>query len=426
MVTGRRTNGQIVAAGVAGGVIGAVGGAAMTSALGVGPLPGVVLGGVLLGVVSAWADAHRAPGRPQPLSVRILGSVFFAAMAGWLLELALPDWPGWIPCLLIGAGTGAIGFRLSKVVLGAVVGVVVGLGFEVWAPEAGWAVPVSSTVLIYRILAGWLWRGQDQVWIMGEEMRPDQARYVVPFTEATGHVGVDYLERYARSVGASFSREPPDIGIVESLDSLRGPRFDPDSTHPLIREFYEHTSRFTLSINPEWKPWMKLPYRIYRQTIARPLGQANAPFEIEEAQRGILSWIDAIDLDDDGVTDFRAWIRAYQDGEPIYIGIYTVQQIEGVAYVAVGFPIPTGNFTATLVPSQIRNDGLLLSSHGDVPYAGHYLSFVDDEGNLTTLQLRAFGEEIEVFVTEGELRTEHRFSLAGLLFLTLHYDIHRK
>jgi hypothetical protein len=320
---------------------------------------------------------------------------------------------------------GAIGFRLVKVALGAISGLLVGLGFDLWASGIGWAVPVAVTVLVYRIVAGWSWRGRDQVRIMGEGMVQDEALYVVPFAEVTGHVGVDYLERYAQDVGARFDRRPVDIGIIDSLDLLAGPSFDPDVVHSMVRDFYEHTSRFKLSIVPEWRPWMRLPYRVYRDTVAKPLGQANAPFEIEEVQRGVDSWIDTIDTDYDGVADVRAWIRAYEDGEPLYVGIYTVKMIEDIAYVAVGFPLPSSNFTATLLPSNHRGDGLLLRSHADVPYAGHYLSFIAENGELTTLQLRAFGEEIDVFVDNGELRTEHRFTLGGVVFLTLHYEMRR-
>ena len=41
------------------------------------------------------------------------------------------------------------------------------------------------------------------------------------------------------------------------------------------------------------------------------------------------------------------------------------------------------------------------------------------------LKLLSFQERIHVYVTGGELRTEHSFSLAGQRFLTLHYEIER-
>ena len=125
--------------------------------------------------------------------------------------------------------------------------------------------------------------------------------------------------------------------------------------HPLIREFYEHTSRFKLSIVPEWRRWMKPGYELFKRVVAEPLGQAAIPSNIEEAQRGMVSTIDTIDLDGDEEIDIRGWIRTFADsGKPIYVGIYTSFRHEDRGYVSVGFPIPSANFTATLVP---RNDG---------------------------------------------------------------------
>ena len=104
--------------------------------------------------------------------------------------------------------------------------------------------------------------------------------------------------------------------------------------------------------------------------IARPFGQANAPFDVEEVQRGVVSWIDTIDLDHTGKVDFRAWVRAYEEtNEPIYVGIYTVLRRDGVGYVSAGFPLPEGNFTATLLPFANNTGGLLLKSATDLPFS---------------------------------------------------------
>ena len=97
--------------------------------------------------------------------------------------------------------------------------------------------------------------------------------------------------------GGTFRRNPPDVGILASLDALRGPTFDPGRVHPLIREFYEHTSRFKLSIVPEWRRWMKPGYELFKRVVAEPLGQAAIPSNIEEAQRGMVSTIDTIAVD---------------------------------------------------------------------------------------------------------------------------------
>jgi hypothetical protein len=94
--------------------------------------------------------------------------------------------------------------------------------------------------------------------------------------------------------------------------------------------------------------------------------------------------------------------------------------------VSVGFPIPSANFTVTLLPSNAGQHGLLLTSRTELPYPGHYLSSVDSERDaLTVLKLLYFQERIFVYVTDEELKTDHSFYLAGQQFLTLHYEIER-
>ena len=197
--------------------------------------------------------------------------------------------------------------------------------------------------------------------------------------------------------------------------------------HPLIREFYEHTSRFGLSIVPEWRNWMRPPYELFKLVVAQPLGQAAIPSNIREAQRGMVSTIDTISVDGGEEIDVRGWIRTFADsGKPIYVGIYTTFRHDDRGYVSVGFPIPGANFTATLLPRNSGDHDFLLTSKTDLEYPGHYLSSVDSERDaLTVLKLLSFEEQIHVYVTGGELRTDHTFSLAGQRFLNLRYEIAR-
>ena len=422
------TSVQILGAALSGFLIGAGGGAAFATGLpGVEPWVGAVVGAVVMAGVSGWADATRIPASPQPLSVRALASACLAAVLGWLLEWALPGWSLVVVGMGFGIGAAVLGVRLGKIGIGALTGLVIGAGFAYYADAVGWSVVAAVTVFVYRLIAGVAYRGKEQVRFLAEKAGVDDVPFVVPLVETHGYVGVDYLKRYADRVGATFTHSPPDIGIVESFDLLACPTFDPTRAHELVREFYEHTSRFSLAIQPHWKPWMRLPYLIYRETVAKPLGQANAPFHLEEVERGVMSWIDTIDVDQDGVPDFRAWVRAYeQDSEPLYVGIYTVIRHGGAAYVSVGFPLPSGSFTATLLPTHLGGDGLRLSSRqGEFP--GHYLSIVDSEsGEISVAKLASFDEEIEVYVEDGVLLTDHRFFIGGVEFMSLHYEISRK
>jgi hypothetical protein len=376
-----------------------------------------LLGAGIGAVLVAAIEATGAGKRPPALWRRILASALLMAIPAGLLGLA-PLVTG----ILTGLVVGALGLRPVKLALGLAVGVLVGL------TKLDPALVAAITTAVYRTLTGFIYRNAPLVRIMAEEVPAADLKYVVPFEARTRYVGADYVEQLAKLRGGTFARNPPDVGILQSLDSLAGPTFAPAKVDPLIREFYEHTSRFELSIVPEWRAYMKPVYGLFKRYVAEPLGQAAIPSNIEEAQRGMVSTIDTIDFDDkDEQIDIRGWIRTFADsGRPIYVGIYTTFRHEDRGYVSVGFPIPGSNFTATLLPHNLGDTGLLLTSKSELPFPGHYLSYVDSERDaLTTLKLLYFEEEIRVFIEDQELKTEHSFSLAGQRFLTLHYEIGR-
>ena len=132
-------------------------------------------------------------------------------------------------------------------------------------------------------------------------------------------------------------------------------------------------------------------------------------------------------MDGDEEIDIRGWIRTFADsGKPIYVGIYTSFRHEDRGYVSVGIPIPSANFTATLLPGNAGEHDFVLTSRTELAYPGHYLSSVDSERDaLTVLKLLYFQERIFVYVADSELKTDHSFYLAGQRFLTLHYEIER-
>jgi hypothetical protein len=422
----RSRSGRVVDALIWGMVLGAAGGAALGAAIdGLGAGAGAVIGAVLYAPAEAVTSLRRAPAEPKPIWQRIFASALLMALFGWLLGL-IYDAPLFI-AIVSGALLGLLGLRPLKVALGVAVGAAVGVLFRLIDGGAEPALVAATVTVAYRVVAAVAYRDRPLVRIMAEEVPAAELRYVVPFEARSRYVGADYVEQLAKLRGGTFRRNPPDVGILASLESLDGPGFDGSRVHPLIREFYEHTSRFKLSIVPEWRAWMKPGYELFKRVVAEPLGQAAIPSNIEEAQRGMVSTIDTIDLDDDEVIDIRGWIRTFADsGKPIYVGIYTSFRHEDRGYVSVGFPIPSANFTATLEPRNTGDDDLLLTSRSELPFPGHYLSSVDTERDaLTVLKLVSFEEQIHVYVADGELRTDHSFSLAGQRFLTLRYEIAR-
>ena len=417
-------------------LIGALGGAALTAHRGrAATAIGTLAGAAGLGAAEAVARARQRPGEIPALWARILTSGALAAPLGWAADRLTGAGP--VPvATAAGAAAGALGLRPQKVLLGPVAGAAIGLGLAgLRRPglTAG-SVAAAAAVVGYRVTSALLFR-DPQVSLLAERVKAEDVPFVVPLASQTRYVGTDYVRSLAQELGGTYTPDVADIGIVASLDELAGPSFDPAGTDPLVREFYEHTTRFALDIVPEWRLWVRPGYLLYRTLLARPLGQASVPMSQREAQHGVRSRIDTItggDTGAEGTVTVRGWIRSRADtGQPIYVGIYTTYRHEGRGYVSVGFPLPQASFTATLLP-QARpgggnGQGLVLDSRSELDQPGHYLTYIDTQtAELTTAAVRGFAERLDVYTEAGELRAEHAFWVFGLPFLVLHYRMHRK
>ena len=407
-------------------LIGAGAGAALSAGRGRAAVAGAAVAGAgVLTMSEAVARARQRPNEIPALWHRIVTSTALAAPLGRALGRT-----GRVSATtvgaMVGALAGALGVRPQKVALGPVLGAAVGRAMAARGRDDPAAV-AATTMLVYRVLSAAVF-SDAQVTLLAERARAEDLPFVVPLEARSRYVGVDYVRSLAGVLGGAYVRDAADVGIVASLDALAGPDFDPTGVDPKVREFYEHTTRFTLDIVPEWRAWVRPGYLLYSMLLARPLGQARVPMNQREALRGVRSRIDTIDVDRDDVVDVRGWIRAFADtDEPIYVGIYTTYRDGDRGYVSVGFPLPQSSFTATLAPRAIDGGGLLLTSRSPLAHAGHYLTLIDkDTRDLSTLEVKGFSEELRVTVVHGELRADHAFWVFGLPFLVLHYRIRHK
>jgi hypothetical protein len=412
------------------GAIGALAGAALTAHHGRrAAAAGALAGAAGLAITDAVARARQRPGEIPALWSRIIASGALAAPLGWAADRLTKAGP--VP-VATAAGTvaGALGLRPQKVLLGPAAGAAIGLALASRGGRVPGSVAAATAVVGYRVTSALLFR-DPQLSLLAERVQAADVPFVVPLASQTRYVGTGYVRSLAQVLGGTYTPDVEDIGIVASLDELAGPDFDPAGIDPLVREFYEHTTRFALDIVPQWRLWVRPGYLLYRTLLARPLGQASVPMSQREAQHGVRSRIDTITGLPDGVV-IRGWIRSFADtGQPIYVGIYTTYRHRGQGYVSVGFPLPQASFTATLAPSArpgaVNRQGLVLDSRSELDQPGHYLTYIDPQtAELTTAVVRGFAERLDVYVDQGELRAEHAFWVFGLPFLVLHYRMHRK
>jgi len=324
-----------------------------------------------MGVSEAVARQRQRPNEIPGLWHRILTSAALAAPIGWIADvLGRPQ--STITGLTAGGMVGAMGLRPQKVILGPLVGWMVGRALARNGVRVPSAAVAATTIVVYRTISAAVFR-DAQVALLAERAREADLPFVVPLGTRSRYVGTGYPQDLAETIGGLYVGDAQDVGIIASLHALSGPDFDPATVDPLVREFYEHTTRFKLDIVPEWRMWVRPGYLLYRTLVARPLGQANVPMNQRQALRGIDSRIDTIEVKKD--LPIRVWIRSFADNdEPIYVGIYTTYRHEDRGYVSVGFPLPEASFTATLEPHARPDRGLTLASTGPSSHAGHYLT----------------------------------------------------
>ena len=266
--------------------------------------------------------------------------------------------------------------------------------------------------------------------LFAAKIRSEDVPYIVPVESATGQVGPHFIEYLAAELKGEYQRDPDNIGLMGDFSVLKGRWCDPERVHPLIHEFYEHTSRLVVAVRPKWNQLFLPLFWLCRKVFAELVDQFNLPIDDAEADRGIESHIDCIDINRDKIQDIRGWVRTYAGTDTtVYVGVYTTVVLSDGPYVSVGFPLPDANLTATLVPMNRRqHDFLLKSRKWGSKWAGDYIAFVDEspQRRVSAFRMRGLREEIEVYVRRGELLTDHRFYFLGCKFLTLFYTLTRK
>src|SRR5262245_25814730 len=105
--------------------------------------------------------------------------------------------------------------------------------------------PPGGFASIVGRLGAWIIHGL--IWLFGRTQR----RADVPWL--AGPLGGDRIgdapyRDVATAEGLTIERDAREGGLVPSFDELRGGSFDPSKVQPLVREFYEHTSRFAMDV----------------------------------------------------------------------------------------------------------------------------------------------------------------------------------
>ena len=282
----------------------------------------------------------------------------------------------------------------------------------------GWLARVVGAIgafIIYRLIAlfGRTRRWRDVPWLAG------------PVGEA--RIGdAPYLAVAARE-GLTVERQARDGGLVPSFEQLRSDAFDPARVHPLVREFYEHTTRFAMDVWSKSYFPTSIGLWLLVTTISRQVEQLNFPLSPLDTALGMSSEIISLRRPD-GSVRYTGWFRTLgAAARVLYTGFYMTERLpdEAGPCVKVVFPMPHGNATVILRPA-VEADGsfTLDSSGGRFGGAGFYRLDARGDDAVRAWQIKTLKEHFHVYVdAAGVLRCDHAVRFLGLPVLRLHYKI---
>ncbi|HEU0032759.1 MAG TPA: hypothetical protein VFQ53_19140 [Kofleriaceae bacterium] len=285
----------------------------------------------------------------------------------------------------------------------------------------GWFVRLVATLgawFIYTLI--WIFgrsrRRADIGWLMGPLGGPV--------------IGDAPYRDVAEEEGLTVERNARDGGLVPSFEQLRSPAFDPDRAHPLVREFYEHTTAFAMDVWSQSYFPASIGLWLLVKTISRQVNQLNFPLSPLDTARGMESEIITLRRAD-GSVRYTGWFRTLAGQHNVlYTGFYMTERAPNVdgPCVKVVFPMPRGNATVVLRPSLEADGSLILDSSGKrFGDPGFYRVQARDRERVRIWQIRTLKEHFRVYVDAANvLRCDHSIRFLGMPVVKLHYKIFKR
>ena len=267
------------------------------------------------------------------------------------------------------------------------------------------------------------------IWLFGRARRRTDMEWLAGPTGGKTIGDAAYRE-VCDAEGLTIERHARDGGLVPSFEQLRSPAFDPTKVHPLVREFYEHTTEFAMDVWSRTYFPANLAMWLLVKTISRQVNQLNFPLSPLDTAHGMVSEIISMRRPD-GTVRYTGWFRTLAKGNDVlYTGFYMTERSPtlGVPCVKVVFPMPNGNATVVLRPEVASDGALILDSSGRTfGDAGFYRMQRMSGDRLRVWQIKTLKEHFRVFVDDaGVVRCDHHVRFLGLPVLSLHYKIFKR
>lgn len=231
-------------------------------------------------------------------------------------------------------------------------------------------------------------------------------------TSAGPDVGDAWVRAEAERLRGSVVAPAPDTGLLEDMSVLDGPGFTAADLHPLVRDFYEHTSRWRMSATSRWSPLFWPAGALIGHLFGRRVQQLALPTRRSDTADGIDSVISPV-VDDGGTRLFAVWLRRLRaSGDVVFSGSYSPRLLPGNDRPSIhaAFPLESGNVQVFLRPRAEGGALVLDSPSGGFGDDGAYVVVLD--GGRTFAARVPLHERFRVHVDDrGALRAAHELRL---------------
>jgi hypothetical protein len=243
-------------------------------------------------------------------------------------------------------------------------------------------------------------------------------------------IGRGFFEGYAREHGFEII-EDAHCGLMNNFSALFEDSNTPGVVAPAVRDFYEHTSAYTLDAWSEWHGFFKPFGWVLAVLFSRRLQQLNIPLSSLDSSKGMTSSVLQMWDRQKGQLVQTAWVRElHATRNVLYAGSYSICRIPGYAKpcVKVVFPLPNGNAIVVMKPECHVDGSISLTSAGNgFGDPGFYFTVHGRDGKTWARYVRAMQEKITVYPAEPNApRADHVLWFWRMPFLRLHYRMVQK
>jgi hypothetical protein len=172
-----------------------------------------------------------------------------------------------------------------------------------------------------------------------------------------GRIGTGVYQQIAEEERLELSM-PADAGLIPDFGALQGPSFTPETVHPKIRHFYEHTAAYHLEVWSEVYFAGKFVLWMMVEFISRQMDQLNFPISSLEVAKGMTSEVVQLSDPSSGQLMHTGWLRRFRStGKVIYAGLYSSTKLPGEENPCVKVTFPCYGSSSVYLRPFAHPDG---------------------------------------------------------------------